>query len=82
MRKRDAQRVTLTDQLYVGMWNGTAVAMGWKTLDNKDNARLVREWVASGLDVQTVHKDDAGKYWEQMQKFAESRQGDLLGAAG
>ena len=61
-------RDRFTDHLYIGLRGDICVVMEWKRTDAKYNARVVRDLVASGCDVQTVHKDDARKYWEQMRE--------------
>jgi hypothetical protein len=58
-----------TDHLYVGLRNGKCVAIGWKCGDKdgpKENRRLVAEWVKGGLDIQTVHKNEADRYWDEL----------------
>jgi hypothetical protein len=60
-----------TDHLYVGLRNGQCVAIAWKQEGkgaDRWNARCVSEWVGKGLDVQTVHRDDAGKYWDELKQ--------------
>jgi len=68
---------TMTDWNYVGLLaDGTCVAIATKMTDPRENARVVAEFVRSGLDVQTVRRDAMEPHYASMRAWIARKEAD------
>lgn len=69
--------MTFSDQMYIGQRDGKTVAMAWKCSGSdgeKTNRAVLREWIKAGYDIQTVHKSECDKFYEEMRASVKTRE--------